>query len=129
MGTTTVEATITKPVVDQATATTPWQRVEMRVDSQPESWTEVVVREVMVEDAAPLCSAPMSETGCESWRPRVVRRRADRPSHRVSEHGVMAPHRAMGQGILRVLNIDEALILHRTCREILEEDRALDGVW
>jgi hypothetical protein len=64
----TVEATTTEPVVEQVTTTAPEPRVEIQVDPQPSSSTEVVVREAMVEDAAPLHSAPMSEAGASSHR-------------------------------------------------------------
>jgi hypothetical protein len=58
-----VEAATTEPVVGQAATTSPEPRAEMRVDPQPESWTEVIIREAMVEDVVPLCSAPMPDTG------------------------------------------------------------------
>jgi hypothetical protein len=74
METATVEAVTTEPVVEAATTTTlalgttvaPEASAGAQVDPQPEANTQVVIREVMIEDATPLRSAPMLETGSTS---------------------------------------------------------------
>jgi hypothetical protein len=74
METATGEATPTEHVVEPTTSTAlrsmtltaPKPSTEARVDPQPEAGTEVVVREAMIEDAVPLRSTPMPETGTSS---------------------------------------------------------------
>jgi hypothetical protein len=70
----TGEATATQSVAKPTTSiapgpgssTAPELSAEAQVDPQPEAGTEVVIREAMIEDAAPLRSAPMPETGTSS---------------------------------------------------------------
>jgi hypothetical protein len=74
METTAVETESTEPVVGATTATAPGSgttvalepSAEARVDPQLEASTQVIVREVMIEDAASLRLAPMPETGTTS---------------------------------------------------------------
>jgi hypothetical protein len=66
METAIIEATATEPVAKSSAAIAPKPRAEARVDPQPEASTEVVVCEVVIEDAVPLRSAPMPETGTSS---------------------------------------------------------------
>jgi hypothetical protein len=66
----------TEPVVRATTATTPMSgtivapepSTKALVDPQPDVSTQVVVCEAIIEDAAPLRSAPMLETGTTSHR-------------------------------------------------------------
>jgi hypothetical protein len=67
METTTVEATVVEPVVERTTTIALEPKMETQIDPQPCSSTEVVVRETVVEEVAPLRSAPMLES-----RPRAV---------------------------------------------------------
>jgi hypothetical protein len=74
METAIMEMMATEPVAKAATTTAPGLgttiapelSAEARVDPYPEASTEVVVREVMIEDATPLRSVPMLETGSSS---------------------------------------------------------------
>jgi hypothetical protein len=69
----TVETRATKPAGEVATTIASGSRtkedpeasVETRVDPHPEASTQVIVREVMIEDV-PLRSAPMPEIGSSS---------------------------------------------------------------
>jgi hypothetical protein len=82
MGAAAAEALTAKPIAKSATAaahgpttssasrsvtsTSLEPGAEARVDPQPKAGSEVIIREVMIEDAAPLRSAPMPETGISS---------------------------------------------------------------
>jgi hypothetical protein len=76
METAAVETDSTELVVEAATKTAPRPgttvalepSVEERVDSHPEASTDVVIRKVVIEEAAPLRSVPMPETGSSSCR-------------------------------------------------------------
>jgi hypothetical protein len=71
---TSVLETVTEPAVEVTTATAPGSvttvapeaSAEARIDPQLEASTQFVVREAVIEEAAPLRSAPMPETGSSS---------------------------------------------------------------
>jgi hypothetical protein len=66
METTTVEAATAEPAVEQTTTSARKPKVQTQVESQPGLSSKAMVREAMVEDATPLRSAPMPETGTSS---------------------------------------------------------------
>jgi hypothetical protein len=72
--TTVVETGSTEPVVEAVTTTAPGPgtmgapepSAEARIDPHPKVSADVVVREEVIEEAAPLRLAPMPETGSSS---------------------------------------------------------------
>jgi hypothetical protein len=74
METAIVEAGATELAVEAVIATTlgsgtivaPEASAEARIKLHPEASTQVVIREAMIEDVAPLRSVPMLETGSSS---------------------------------------------------------------
>jgi hypothetical protein len=70
----TMEIETTKPAGEAMTSTAPGSSTtvapeasaEERAEPHPQESTQVVVREVMIEDVAPLRSVPMPETGSSS---------------------------------------------------------------
>jgi hypothetical protein len=74
METAATETMATRPVAEAAMVTAPRPgttvapelSAEARVDPHPEASTNLVVREAVIEEAAPLRSAPMLETGSSS---------------------------------------------------------------
>lgn len=74
METAAVETLATEPAAEAVTVIAPRlgttiapePSAKARVDPHPEAGTKVVIREAMIEDVAPLRSAPMPETGSSS---------------------------------------------------------------